>query len=397
MLLEAFVRASGAAMGLARDSFCLDVGPVAGLGSTSGPSATLAAAVSGSGQAASAFNNESNVVDGQVSALGEQNLAANSDLVSALAAAGAGRDQMDSVIAAALADINCLAAATTTLAGQQALVNALALRLEQTWQALTNGSADASTRAASSAQVAAAYSGLGRYPVAGLAPTSPISSTAAVSLMAATSPTQSVPMLTAETMVANQSLLSEAAQLSSMEQQSASNSVDKSAALTSATTDKGSNTDKGSKAAAIPVSAVSYDRGGFAGGRATYENYINQTLDLMGITDKTARNNWMNGLLVGVLRESAYNPSAVNGWDSNAHGVAMPDGFPSGSSRGGLQTIPTTFAAHHQPGTSTNIYNPVANTAAAMNYLMSRYHVLRDGSNLSVVHQFNPNDAPEGY
>jgi hypothetical protein len=205
------------------------------------------------------------------------------------------------------------------------------------------------------------------------------------------SPLQSASMMTAATTAANQAAISEATQLASVQQQSASNGSDHHATLTSATTYTGA------KAAAIPLSAVQYNRSGFAAGRGVYENYINQTLDVMGIVDQTSRNSWMNGLLVGVSRESGYNPLAVNDWDSNAFGATMSDGYPAGCSRGGLQTIPTTFAANHQPGTSTNIYNPVANTAAAMNYLMSRYHVLRDGSNLSVVHQFNPNDAPGGY
>jgi hypothetical protein len=389
MLLEVFVRASGAVMGLARDSFGVDVGEGAGVVSTSGPSPTLAAAVTGSGRAALAFNNGSNVVGGQVSALGEQDLAANSGLAGALAAAGAGRDQMDAVIAGALGDINSLAAATTTPAGQQALVSALALRLEQTWQALTNGNADASTRAASSAQVAAAYSGLGGCPVGGMAATVPMSSMAAMSPMAAVSPTQSASMMAATSMAANSAAL--AGTQAASTQQAASNG-DKSATLTSTITSTGA------PAAAIPVSAVQYQRNtNVASGQAAATNYINQTLNLMGITGQTARNNWMSGLLVGMSRESSYEPWAVNDWDSNAVGPNVADGYPSGCSRGLMQTIPTTFAGNHQPGTSTNIYDPVANTAAGMNYLMSRYHVLRDGSNLSSVNQFNPNDAPEGY
>jgi cell wall-associated NlpC family hydrolase len=234
MTLEAFVRASGAVMGLARDSFGVKVGAGAGLASPSGPSPTLAAAVFGSGRAAWAANNESKVVDGQVSALGEQDLAVNADLDSALAAAGVGREQMDAVIAAALADISSLAPATTTPAGQQALVNALAVRLEQTWQALTNGNADASTRAASSAQVAAAYSGLGNYPVGGLAPTLPMSYAGAMSPLGAMSPMQTMPMLAAESMAANQAALS-AAQAASVQQQSASNGGGQTATLTSGT------------------------------------------------------------------------------------------------------------------------------------------------------------------
>ena len=44
-----------------------------------------------------------------------------------------------------------------------------------------------------------------------------------------------------------------------------------------------------------------------------------------------------------------------------------------------------------------NLYDPVANIAASMNYVMRRYHVARDGSNLSSVGQFNPPPAPGGY
>jgi SLT domain-containing protein len=66
-------------------------------------------------------------------------------------------------------------------------------------------------------------------------------------------------------------------------------------------------------------------------------------------------------------------------------------------SRGELQTVPGTFAAYHQAGTSTNVYDPVANTAAAMNYVMERYHVRSDGSNPDTVRQFNPNMKRHGY
>ncbi|WP_175611292.1 transglycosylase SLT domain-containing protein [Mycobacterium sp. SP-6446] len=345
------------------------------------------ATVSNTGQAASAFNNESTVVDVHIAELGEQDVAASKDLIGAMDAARAGRDQMDAVIAAAVGDITRLASATTTLAGQQALVNALARRLEQTWQTMTNGNADASTRAAASAQLAAAYSGVGNNLAAGIAPTEPMGTMAP---MASALPMQNASMLASATMAANQAAMSAATQLSNM-QQSASGGGGQAAKLTSATPGQVSS------AAAIPVSSVQYNRSGFAKGQSAYVSYINQTLDKMGITDKTARSNWMSGLLVGLSRESGYNPLSVNDWDSNAHGPKVADGYPSGCSRGGLQTIPTTFAAHHQPGTSTNIYDPIANTAAAMNYLMSRYHVARDGSNLAAVGQFNPHHAPGGY
>ena len=54
-----------------------------------------------------------------------------------------------------------------------------------------------------------------------------------------------------------------------------------------------------------------------------------------------------------------------NNWDINAQ-----NGDPS---RGLLQTIGSTFAAYHVPGTSNNIYDPLANVAAAINYAVHTY------------------------
>jgi Transglycosylase SLT domain len=150
--------------------------------------------------------------------------------------------------------------------------------------------------------------------------------------------------------------------------------------------------------APISLNEVQYDPNPqAASGQAAYTNYINQALDVMGISDATARANWMNGLLTAAPRESSYQPWAVNTWDSNAVGEIMPDNAPHGSSRGAFQVTPTTFANHHLPGTSNNIYDPVANVTAAMNYLMTTYGILPDGSNLSSVQQFNPNASPKGY
>jgi SLT domain-containing protein len=83
---------------------------------------------------------------------------------------------------------------------------------------------------------------------------------------------------------------------------------------------------------------------------------------------------------------------------ANAWGPNAADGHPANSSRGVLQVIPPTFAQYWQPGTSTNIYDPVANIAASMNYVMSRYGVSRDASNLATkVQQFDPSRPPKGY
>jgi len=71
------------------------------------------------------------------------------------------------------------------------------------------------------------------------------------------------------------------------------------------------------------------------------------------------------------------------------------NGIPS---KGWMQTIEPTFNAHWRPGTSRNIFDPVANAAAAIHYVMSRYGVSPDGSNLMArVQQANPYAAPKGY
>lgn len=109
-----------------------------------------------------------------------------------------------------------------------------------------------------------------------------------------------------------------------------------------------------------------------------------------GITDPRAIRNWLPGLLTMGKRESANNPRAVNLWDSNARA-----GIPS---KGWMQTIEPTFNAHWRPGTSRNIFDPVANAAAAIHYVMTRYGVSADGSNLMArVQQANPYAPPKGY
>ncbi len=65
------------------------------------------------------------------------------------------------------------------------------------------------------------------------------------------------------------------------------------------------------------------------------------------------------------MRESSGNPNAINNWDINAI-----NGVPS---KGLLQVIQPTFNAYHVPGTSWNIYDPVANITAAANYAAHRY------------------------
>ncbi|MGP4087716.1 transglycosylase SLT domain-containing protein [Streptomyces sp. KR55] len=100
--------------------------------------------------------------------------------------------------------------------------------------------------------------------------------------------------------------------------------------------------------------------------KATYANnldgWIRQSLDIMqskGIPGS------YNGLHRNIMRESSGNPNAINNWDINA-----VNGVPS---KGLLQVIPPTFNAYHVPGTSWNIYDPVANITAAANYAADKY------------------------
>lgn len=72
-----------------------------------------------------------------------------------------------------------------------------------------------------------------------------------------------------------------------------------------------------------------------------------------------------NGIYRNVMRESKGDPMAINLWDTNAQA-----GIPS---KGLLQVIDPTFTTYHVAGTSWNIYDPVANIAAACNYAAARY------------------------
>ncbi len=390
MSLEGFVRASGAVMGSAREAF----GPGgAAVPARGGVGVLPGGPASASGAAADGFDDETRELGAHVSALSEHDAASETDLAQAVAASGVGRERMDSVIAAAVGDVERLGMSTNTYAGQRALVDAITRRLEESKSTLQQSHSDATTRAASADTTAAGYNGIG-------AQTTPASMLGAGGMPAGT---PSMPMLPSMPMPSGMGMpmmggggglpLAPLTNLASM--------MRGGAPASGAFADP-EGTVRGvlpgaTSAAAIPVGDVRYDRLAVPAGREAYRGYFAKALDVMGITDPQARANWIRGLEVGAERESGFRPDAVNRWDSNAHGARMPDGAPANSSRGGLQTIPTTFAANHQPGTSTNIYDPVANAAAAMNYLMRRYHVTRDGSNLSSVGQFNPAHAAGGY
>ncbi|MGW6335582.1 transglycosylase SLT domain-containing protein [Nocardia rhamnosiphila] len=72
-----------------------------------------------------------------------------------------------------------------------------------------------------------------------------------------------------------------------------------------------------------------------------------------------------DGIHRNAMRESGGDPHAINTYDSNAAA-----GTPS---KGLMQVIDPTFSAYHVDGTSWDIYDPVANIAAACNYAAHRY------------------------
>ncbi|KUN04133.1 lytic transglycosylase [Streptomyces yokosukanensis] len=92
------------------------------------------------------------------------------------------------------------------------------------------------------------------------------------------------------------------------------------------------------------------------------DGWIRQSLDIMKQHNIPGS---YYGLHRNIIRESSGNPMAINNWDINA-----VNGIPS---KGLLQVIQPTFNTYHVPGTSWNIYDPVANITAAANYAAHRY------------------------
>ncbi|MEU0744545.1 transglycosylase SLT domain-containing protein [Streptomyces sp. NPDC006134] len=98
----------------------------------------------------------------------------------------------------------------------------------------------------------------------------------------------------------------------------------------------------------------------------TYPNNLDGWIrESLAIMKKHGIPGTYSGIHRNIMRESSGNPMAINNWDINAI-----NGIPS---KGLLQVIPPTFKAYHVPGTSWNIYDPVANITAACNYAADRY------------------------
>ncbi|MFJ7955524.1 transglycosylase SLT domain-containing protein [Streptomyces sp. NPDC096319] len=92
------------------------------------------------------------------------------------------------------------------------------------------------------------------------------------------------------------------------------------------------------------------------------DGWIRESLAIMGQRGIPGS---YDGIHRNIMRESSGNPQAINLWDSNAAA-----GTPS---KGLLQVIEPTFLAYHVPGTSLDLFDPVANITAACNYAADRY------------------------
>ena len=127
-----------------------------------------------------------------------------------------------------------------------------------------------------------------------------------------------------------------------------------------------------------------------ASGRAAVSAAIRKALDIKGIHDPAARARWERGMDLVARRESNYDANAQNDWDANA-----ARGTPS---KGAWQFIAPTFAAYHEPGTSANIHDLVAQACAFINYAQRHYGVAADGSDLADrIQQADPRRGPRGY
>jgi len=119
--------------------------------------------------------------------------------------------------------------------------------------------------------------------------------------------------------------------------------------------------------------------------KSQFDKVLEEAMDKVGIPeDKKIRSEWKNLYQYMALHESSRNPGAAarSGSDYNVQisgGKMGSDGEPVHTSRGILQCVPGTFAAYHVSGTSRNIYDAVASSAASMNYVMDKYHVSPNG------------------
>jgi soluble lytic murein transglycosylase-like protein len=89
------------------------------------------------------------------------------------------------------------------------------------------------------------------------------------------------------------------------------------------------------------------------------DDWINAALARTG-----APQSWATGLKEIAAHESSLDPAAAN--------TAASGGNPARTPLGLMQMLPSTFAAHAQPGHG-DILDPVDNLSAAIDYIRTRY------------------------
>jgi hypothetical protein len=116
----------------------------------------------------------------------------------------------------------------------------------------------------------------------------------------------------------------------------------------------------GIRSRAEHVRAAAQQVANVGSGVQRWARLVSQALAMEGLSPML-----LGRVLYQMQTESGGNPNAINLTDSNAQ-----HGDPS---RGLMQVIMGTFRAYHWPGTSMNIYDPLANIAAALNYARHVY------------------------
>lgn len=147
-------------------------------------------------------------------------------------------------------------------------------------------------------------------------------------------------------------------------------------------TSKGDDAGSGASEATVDAAGLRHPKTGepFTAGVLKHVDTVSKVMNELGIDQK-----YLPGILAQIQQESGGDPTAANGWDSNAQkGIA---------SFGLLQTIASTYQKYARPGTQGTIVKrdigsryglqdfvpemlvPENNIYAALNYVLERYGV----------------------
>jgi uncharacterized protein YukE len=115
------------------------------------------------------------------------------------------------------------------------------------------------------------------------------------------------------------------------------------------------------------------------------QDWIKQALEILRANGINVSEADVPKIWAIIQHESGGNPHAINNWDSNA-----AKGTPS---KGLMQCIDPTFNSHKLPG-HNDIWNPVDNICAGVNYAISRYGSL---DNVPGIKAMNTGGSYRGY